>query len=35
MSTIKSADLANLSQIAIFIIAFVLEYFLLGFSVVM
>jgi methyl-accepting chemotaxis protein len=32
MSTIKSADFANLLQIIIFITAFILEYFLLGFS---
>ncbi|MBU0719705.1 CZB domain-containing protein [bacterium] len=32
MSTIKSADLANLAQIAIFIIISITEYFIIGFS---
>ena len=32
MSTIKSADIANLTQIAIFIVMFIIEYFMLGFS---
>ena len=32
MSTIKSADLANLTQIAIFIVMSITEYFMLGFS---
>jgi len=33
MSTIKNADLANLLQIGIFIVAAVIEYLLLGFSI--
>ncbi len=32
MSTIKSANISNLLQIVIFIIIFIIEYFLLGFS---
>ncbi len=35
MSTIKSADLANITQIVIFIIMFIVEYLILGFSILL